>query len=241
MKITICVLSHNAIEITKKFIDLLFANTENFNLVMIDNGSTDGTAEYLTDTLSMFGNPYHEEKIINLVLNKENLGVIGGRNMGFALFNNEPTDYLCFLDNDQFVQKNWLVDHINFLQTNNLDIAGVDAWLMDKKFMPRYNCKKPGEPFTYVGAGGMILKRKVVECLGGFDEQFNPAYFEDPDYNFRAQQNKFAIGWNHQAKILHLAHQTLGKNQDKHKIFKNSYEKFCNKWKDYQFLNKVQN
>lgn len=233
---TIVVLSHNARHITEKFIDLLFANTEHFNLIMIDNGSTDGTVEYLNKTLSVTGLPNFDSRIVTLVINKENLGVIGGRNIGFELFNSHPTDYLCFLDNDQFVQKDWLNQYLKFMSEGNYDLAGADAWFMDNQFMPRRNCKNKGEPYTYVGCGGMLMKRKVAEDLVGFDEQFNPAYFEDPDFNFRARQNGYKVGWNSEAKIIHLPHQTLGKNANRMKIFADSYQKFKNKWNTTKML-----
>ena len=70
---TIVVLSYNGKAVTEKFIELLFKYTKPsaFNLIMIDNGSTDGAKEYLTDALSMFENH-------TLVINDRNLGVIVG-------------------------------------------------------------------------------------------------------------------------------------------------------------------
>lgn len=233
MDTTICVLSYNSIEITKIFIDLLFQHTNNFKLIMIDNGSSDGTPEFLSKFIEESKLKYAKEFEVFLALNNENLGVIGGRNLGFELYKNNPTDYLCFLDNDQLVQYGWLEQHKSFMLDNKFDIVGVDAWLMDKKFMPRYNCKKLKEPFTYVGCGGMLIKKLAVDIVGSFDSQFNPAYFEDPDYNFRAIKNGLRIGYNYEAKINHVPHQTLGKNADKSKIFKNSYNKFCVKWSGY--------
>jgi len=226
---TIVVLSYNGKSVTEKFIELLYANTSTFNLIMIDNGSTDGTKEYLSESLGKFDNH-------TLVLNDQNLGVIGGRNMGFALYQNEPTDLLCFLDNDQFVRKEWLEQYREFMDAGNFDVIGADAWLMDATFMPRKNCKKAGEPYSYVGCGGMMVKRKVVEDIGMFDDQFNPAYFEDPDFNFRARKNGYKIGWNYLAKIDHLPHQTLGKNNNRMNIFAQSYNKFKAKWKGVQML-----
>lgn len=227
---TIVVLSHNNLPVTKKFLDLLFSHTEKFNLIMIDNGSTDGTVNYLNETLSMFGNPNMEQEIVTLVLNQENLGVIGGRNMGYAIFQSDPTEYLCLLDNDQFVQKGWLEQYHDFMNVTNSDIIGADAWLMNKNFKPIYNCKKINDAFTYVGCGGMMIKKEVLDKIGMFDERFNPAYFEDPDFNFRARQSGYKISWNFSAKITHLPHQTLGKSKDRMKYFQNSYEKFKSKW-----------
>jgi GT2 family glycosyltransferase len=227
---TIVVLSYNGKEVTKKFLECLYENTSSeFNLIMIDNGSTDGTKEYLEDALFL------ESKNTTLVLNQENLGVIGGRNMGFTLYQSNPTDYLFFLDNDQFVQKHWMHQYLAFLAAGDYDLVGADAWLMDSAFMPRHNCKRSGEPFTYVGCGGMMMKKKVVDTIGMFDEQFNPAYFEDPDFNFRARKAGLKIGWNHEAKVIHMPHQTLGKNKDRMEIFRQSYDKFRKKWDGQSF------
>lgn len=230
---TICVLTYNAIDVTKKFLELLYKNTENFKLILIDNGSSDGTPQYLNDILPNLYGANATQHAQNIILNQENHGVIGGRNMGFAIFATEPTKYLCFLDNDQFVQNGWLEQHINYMRDNNLDIVGADAWLLNKKFMPTYHSTKKGDPYSYVGCGGMLMKKEVVENVGSFDAQFNPAYFEDPDYNFRAMQKQYKIGWNAHAKIVHMPHQTLGQNSQRGKIFRESYEKFCVKWQDY--------
>ena len=228
---TIVVLSYNGKAVTEKFIELLFKYTKPsaFNLIMIDNGSTDGAKEYLTDALSMFENH-------TLVINDRNLGVIGGRNMGYALYQSDPTELLCFLDNDQFVRAGWLEQYHEFMESGSYDLVGADAWLMDSSFMPRHNCKKKGDPYTYVGCGGMMVKKEVVDKLGLFDEQFNPAYFEDPDFNFRAREAGFKIGWNNMAKIDHLPHQTLGKDKDRMKFFTQSYDKFKKKWSGKTFL-----
>lgn len=230
MNTTIVVLSHNAKEVTEKFLELLAKNTNpsSFSLIMIDNGSSDGTRGILRKWLE----PLEE---VTLILNNENLGVIGGRNMGHAIFQNDPKDYICFLDNDQFVREGWLEQYHSFMAEGGYDIIGADAWLMDSRFMPIRNCKKAGEPYSYVGCGGMMAKRKVVDTIGLFDEQFNPAYFEDPDFNFRAREAGFSIGWNSAAKIEHLPHQTLGKNPDRMKIFGQSYDKFKKKWNGKEF------
>lgn len=233
---TIVVLTYNALDVTKKFIEHLFKNTKNFNLIMIDNGSIDSTQQYLDEVFTAHDRSSAENHAITFVKNDANLGVIGGRNQGFALYQNNPTDYLCFLDNDQFVADGWLEQYHNFMRFNFADIIGCDAWLMNANFMPTHNCKRRGEPYTYVGCGGMMIRRKVLEDIGLFDEQFNPAYFEDPDFNFRARKNNYKILWNCDARITHLPHQTLGKNKDRMQIFNASYGKFKTKWAGNVFL-----
>jgi len=226
---TIVVLSYNGKDLTKKFLELLFEHTPEFKLIMIDNCSSDGTVDYLIEIVRQ------READSTLVLNNMNTGVIGGRNMGYVLFQSDPSEFLCFLDNDQFVRSGWLEQYHEFMNKGNYDVIGADAWLMDSSFMPRRNCKRQGEPYSYVGCGGMMVKKAVVDTIGLFDEQFNPAYFEDPDFNFRAREAGFKIGWNSLAKVDHLPHQTLGKNADRMKIFAQSYEKFKKKWNGKTF------
>lgn len=224
---TIVVLTHNALDVTKKFLELLQKNTSLCNLILIDNGSSDKTVEYINSYMAEL------RKIsdnITVIANAENLGVIGGRNQGYTIYQNNPTEYLCFLDNDQFVSDGWLQQYKSYIKYNDADVIGCDAWLMNSEFMPINNCKRRGEPYTYVGCGGMMIRKKVLDSIGLFDEQFNPAYFEDPDFNFRARKNAYKVLWNADARITHLPHQTLGKNKDKSRIFQSSYAKFKKKW-----------
>jgi GT2 family glycosyltransferase len=231
----IIVLTHNNLDVTKKFLDLLFQYTDNFYPIIIDNGSTDGTVDFLDKK------EYISKNIdMTLVYNQDNLGVIGGRNQGYSLSKSiQDIDYICFLDNDQFVKKGWLDQYYSFIDKGNYDIVGCDAWLMNRDFKPIYNCKKSSDPFSYVGCGGMFLKKDVAfnleinGCI--FDEIFNPAYFEDPDLNFRARLKNYKIGWNYEAKIIHFPHQTLGKSPERMRLFLNSYSSFLSKWKSHSF------
>lgn len=119
-QIAIIVLSYNGLNVTKKFLNDLYNNTENFSIIMIDNGSTDGTKEYLLD----FAKNHHN---MLLTLNENNAGVINGRNQGYAIYktmNNKP-DLFMFLDNDQYVQKGWLEQHYDVMEHGAFDIVGV--------------------------------------------------------------------------------------------------------------------
>ncbi len=163
----------------------------------------------------------------------KNLGVINGRNKAFDIYNsieNKP-DYLCFLDNDQYVQAGWLDQHYSVLNQTNSHIVGVEAWLQNDRFFPIKQCKNPREPWSYIGCGGMLMHKSVTDKIGLFDSQFNPCYFEDPDFCFMAIKSGFRLSWNYKAKIIHIPHQTLGKNPNRMKNFRESLRKFQMKWK----------
>ncbi|MBD3228487.1 MAG: glycosyltransferase [Candidatus Lokiarchaeota archaeon] len=230
--IDLIVLCHNCIETTQNFLDLFYKNTDPYlvHLILLDNGSTDSTVEFLKEFCL-------KHKNMSLLLSDKNLGVIGGRNAGydFTLTRlSEYNEYLMYLDNDQFVQNGWLEQYLDFL-SNKYDLVGVEAWQMNKRFIPIRKIEHKNEHFTYVGCGGMLIQRKVVDDLGMFDERFNPAYFEDPDFVFRCYQSGYKIGWNYDARIVHFPHQTLGKlsQQEKSRRFTNSLFKFREKWKGF--------
>jgi len=222
----IVVLNYNGIDVTKKFFSHLYEHTENFHVIIIDNGSDDGSVEYLSDLSSNKDN-------ITLVCNDSNLGVIGGRNQGFNIYQSlaDRPSYLSYLDNDQFVQSGWLQHHHDVLEQSNADVVGVEAWLMSNSFLPMRQCKRPTEPWTYVGCGGMLMKGEIPMKIGMFDEQFNPCYFEDPDLCFRVLDAGYKLCWNYKARLIHIPHQTLGKNPKRMELFKRSHEKFRNKWR----------
>lgn len=222
----IVVLNYNGLEVSKKFLNHLYSHTKDFLLILIDNGSNDSSVEYFGDFASKNSN-------VIFISNDTNLGVIGGRNQGYEIYSkleNNPK-FICFLDNDQFVNAGWLEHHYEVLSQSNADLVGVEAWLMNSNLRPVKQCKHINDPWTYVGCGGMLMKSIVPETIGMFDPQFNPCYFEDPDFCFRASDAGFIIAWNSKAKLVHMPHQTLGKNSKRMIHFENSHLKLVQKWR----------
>jgi len=226
-KTAILVLNYNGLKVTQKFLKDLYDNTKDFFLIILDNDSKDGSVEYLGDFAAKNDN-------VTFLTSDFNSGVIGGRNICYANYASMEEDiqpgYLIFLDNDQYVQKGWLQQHHDVLSESEADIVGVEAWYLSKSFKPISKCDRPSAPWSYVGCGGMMMKREVPEKIGMFDDQFNPCYFEDPDLCFRAVDAGFKLCWNNKARIVHLAHQSLGKNPRRMQLFMQSYRKFQNKW-----------
>jgi GT2 family glycosyltransferase len=228
-KVDIIVLSNNGLETTKDFLNLLYKNTneKDFRLIWIDNGSTDGTVDFLKTFFENRNN-------VVAISSEDNLGVVDGRNLGYyysTCTSIKKSDFLLYLDNDQFVSDGWLEQHFSVLNMG-YDIVGVEAWRMNKIFVPTEKIESINKDFNYVGCGGMLIKREVTKKIGMFDTRFNPSYFEDPDFVMRAYDAGFKIGWNYKSKIIHMPHQTLGKlpQDEKMKRFNNSWKEFRKKW-----------
>ncbi len=233
-------LVHNSLSVTKKFVQHLFNNTANFRLIFVDNASSDGTPKYLKKG--------KEEDKWDVVTASKNLGVIGGRNLGAKHI---TADHFLNIDNDQYVGAGWL-EGLYELLNQGYDIVGPEAWqllpprtsgvmvingnvVQDRSYFPFKHCERPRDRFTYIGCGGMLIKREVYDNIGLFDDQFGPAYFEDPDFCFRSIQAGYKLGWKYKCPIVHLAHQTFNYQKlfNKNIQFARSLNRFRKKWSPY--------
>ena len=226
-QLNIVVLTYNNLHHTKKCLDHLYKYTKNFNLIVIDNNSTAATTIYLNEL---------EKKHNNIVVefNIENVGIIKGRNQGYTISRMKYPDAksVCFLDNDQFVLSGWQDSYFDFFE-KGYEVVGKEAWrLREKDFYPYQKINSSKESFNYVGCGCMMIREPIFEELGGFDEIFSPAYFEDPDFCFKAYQKKYKIGWNYNPIVHHQKHD-LALRGNRRKYFMNSWQKFQEKWKNY--------
>ena len=98
----ILLLTYNNLENTRRCIKALYDHTLDFSLTILDNASTDGTIDYLKGIAIYNAN-------VTLELEDENLGIVRGRNRLYEISKemSPSTDYIMFLDNDQFVQPSW--------------------------------------------------------------------------------------------------------------------------------------
>ena len=228
--LSILLLTYNNLNSTKKCIESLYKHTTNFNLIIVDNASTDGTIEYLKKIRL-------EKKNIVLSFQKKNLGIVKGRNhaykkISYYLF--PSAKYIFFLDNDQEVLSGWQQSYMEFFE-QGYDVVGREAWKMrETDFYPyrRLTNKvliNKYEEFNYVGCGGMMMKSKVIESIGLFDEKYYQ-FFEDPDFCWTAYESGYKIGWNHNPVITH-SHKGSLLNEKTRKYFNDSWKKFQKKWK----------
>lgn len=236
----IIVLVHNRLDVTKVFVEKLFESTDNFHLIFFNNGSDELTTQFLRD-----GN---ESGKWTLISSDKNCGIVVPRNMAVA---ESRAEYFVNLDNDQYPRKGWLQGLHDLMENGNYDIVGCEAWRLHPPghgghivfngkpytmdYFPYKKCTRASEPFTYIGCGGMLIKSEVYRKIGLFDERFQPAYFEDPDFCFKAIQNGYKLGWKHDCPIDHLAHQTISAQNlfQKNDQFLRSWSKFREKWHPY--------
>jgi GT2 family glycosyltransferase len=174
-------------------------------IVIIDNASTDGTKSFLKDISWAFSQDM-PGGLIEVITNKENLGVIKSRNQGLKI---AKCEFSMILDDDQLPTVNHTFDkYISALR--HFDIVG---------YIPGLATPEVGAivvtdngPFNHVGEGGICMKTELWKRIGYFNEEFHPAYREGPDLQLRSLQLGIKIGCIRDARIKHFNNRTLGKN-----------------------------
>jgi len=226
--ITLGVLHRNDEKLANMFLDKFFSSSESekVKIVWLDNASEDNSSNLVSKRLR--GDDVFIQSTVNL-------GVIGGRNAIFDSFAGQDTTHLIFLDNDQIVSDGWLLNYINHPGFEK-SICGLEAWQLDNNMKPYKMCNANDKVFSYVGCGGMSIPRTCFDIIGKFDSNLGMAYFEDPDYCFRAFDKNLSVHWVPNKYVLHLAHQTLGKMPNRSAMFSKSAQYFRNKWRERKDL-----
>jgi GT2 family glycosyltransferase len=183
---------------------------------------------------------------ITLVESDENLGFAGANNLGAQ---HAAGEILCFLNPDAMVGSGWLEPLIAALDDPAVAIAApvlvdADGSLQEAgQLIYDDGCTAAvGGPevfngdwtqafsrdVDYASAACWVLRRAEFSALGGFDERYHPAYFEDADYALRVEAGGQRSRLVADAPIVHL--HGKGGSVDSSRLGERSREVFCSIW-----------
>lgn len=203
-RVAIVVLNWNGIADTLVCLDSLQKQSyKNFTIVVIDNGSTDNSAESLKEYQAKHA------KNVEIIYNPKNFGFTGGVNTGIEWALNNDCSYVALFNNDSVADKDWLKNLVDsarpkeigistglLLHENGKTIDSTGDWysIWGLPFPRNRNDsadKAPKSEFVFsASGGGSLYKTEMLRDIGFFDEDFF-AYYEDTDISFRAQ----LAGW----------------------------------------------
>lgn len=199
MTATLMMVTFNRLDLTQETLESLFKNTNYpFNLVIVDNGSEDGTVSYLDKTLYQKTEQYPAFQDYKVRINKNNLGIAVGRNMALydALTGYDPT-WLGTIDNDVGLPSGWLGECIDIM-THNPEFAAIGV-NMEGKIYPEVT--KHGKVFQEkpqgnLGTAAMVFPRSLQKMLGYFNHRDYKFYaHEDADWGMRVRALGFKMGY----------------------------------------------
>lgn len=238
---SIIVLAMNQLDHTRRCIDSLFACTgAPFEIILVDNGSTDGTGDYFAGLRS-------RQERIKVISNRANLGFAAGNNQGLSA---AAGDVVVLLNNDTIVTEGWLENMLNVLEqhpdtgvvgpvSNNVSGPQLvkDPGYKELTELPAFAAKwsetNRGRSFEVGRAVGFCLmaRRSVIEAIGGLDERFGSGNFEDDDFCIRAQLAGFRIRIAQDSFVHHTGSQTFkGARIDYRQAMLRNWELFRRKW-----------
>lgn len=238
---TIIVLTHNQLNYTKKFITSLKEHTDNYKLIVVDNNSNDGTDEYLKKLQTIDNN-------ISVIQNESNNGFPKAVNQALRMI---ETEFVILANNDIVLTRNWLNRLIEVANSNNeIGIVGpisnsVSGLQLDNnakydsidemhKYAKSVSEMNNGviEEFPRVAFLCTLIKREVIDKIGGLDERFSPGNFEDDDFCLRTQLAGYKTIIAKDVFIHHYGSVSFKENGEElyAERLKINLEKFIDKW-----------
>lgn len=230
MKVSVVTPNYNGKDFLYAYFESLIKNSNEIGeVIIVDNGSNDGSQEFIRN---------YREKVdfpIVLIENSQNLGFAEAVNQGIS---KARYDYIFSLNNDTVVEKSAILELLNLLNTdgrifsvsskmvqfNNpelIDDAGDDYTLLayTKKKGNNQNLNnfiEVSEIFSSC-AGAALYRKDLLEELGGFDSEFF-AYMEDVDLGYRARINGYKNLFCPNAIVYHIGSATTGSQYNEFKV-----------------------
>jgi GT2 family glycosyltransferase len=210
-------------------------------IIVVDDASTDGTADYL-DRCSG----------VRVIRHVQNHGFVDSVNDGAAAARGR---YVYFLNNDTIVTKGWLEPLLSALERNpNIGAAGSQLRAPDGRIseaggliwrdgsgMNYGRGKLAAQPsyryardVDYCSGASLMVRADLFRELGGFSPAFRPAYYEDADLCFRMRERGFRVRYQPESVVIHFEGATHGRDERSGgKRFQAVHrEIFAMKWRD---------
>lgn len=223
--ISIIIVNYNGLEYTRNAVRSILRYSPQSEIIVIDNGSTDGSPESLA----------REFPEIKLKVMTENRGFGYGNNRGVEQASGK---FLFFLNNDTYLVEDTPSRLASVLQEDatvgicgpkllnrdgtfqlsfGLDPSIVNEWIVrrmhrrikkrDAAYASELEMRYENKHVDWLTGASLMVRREAFEAVGGFDEAFF-MYFEDADLCRRIRERGFAIRYLPSTSLIHLVGQS---------------------------------
>ncbi len=242
-KVSIIIPVYNQFDYTHRCLRsiLQFTNNIDYEIIIADDVSSDTTQ-----------NIHEYIKNIKVVRNKKNLGFLLNCNNAAKEAKGE---YIFFLNNDTNVQKDWLSTLLETIENDSTigmvgsklvypdgrqqeaggiiwdDASGWNYGRLDNPEKPEYNYVKEVD---YISGAAIMIRTELWKEIGGFDERYVPAYYEDTDLAFEVRKHGYKVILQPKSVVVHF--EGISNGTDTSSGLKQyqivNKDKFYDKWKE---------
>jgi len=239
---SIVVVAVDGLPFTRLSLESVLEHTEAppFELIVVDNGSSDGTRDYVERLAERDGR-------VRVIRNDENRGFAPAVNQGLAEARGET---LVLLNNDAVVPRGWLTRLARHLLHEWLGAVGpvtnrigTDAEIdveyttygefLDcaAEIAERYSGERRGVQMLAMFC--LATRRDVVERVGPLDERFELGMFEDDDYAERLKHAGYRLACAEDVLVHHFGEASFGHlfaNGERDALLRANQRRFEEKW-----------
>jgi GT2 family glycosyltransferase len=208
----------------------------NYDVIVVDNGSTDDSAARLRDAFPD----------LNIIELGRNLGFAGGCNAGIRFALSQGSDFVWLLNIDTTVDRDALRALVDKARSSpRLGACGSAIYFMDDPqrlqawggghvnfWLGRsrhFIQPVPDESVEFITGASMLISRTAIESIGLLDEYFF-MYWEDADYCFRLRASGWDLAVAGQSRVWHKGSSSVGKESAKlDRYFNASAKRFFRK------------
>lgn len=190
---------------------------EGFDIIVVDNGSQDGSIQKLQQEF---------DRVIFLPF-EINHGFAGGNNRGFQYALEKNYEYVMMLNNDVFVEPNFLFHLVNYMDFHNeagaiqpkiffnndrtkvwnggSRYASFFGWTYSKNYMRKESdLQKTLHAVDWITGCALLIRTSILKEIGLLNENFF-IYYEDVDLSFRIKKAGYKLIFHPDSVIYHIA------------------------------------
>ena len=239
---SIVVVAFNGLVFTRLCLESVLANTDGppYELVLVDNASSDGTRDYLAELGERWG-------FVRVLVNDGNRGFAPAVNQGLAASRGE---FLVVLNNDTIVPPGWLPPFLGHLADERVGLVGpvtnrsgteseIDASYRTYGELVAFSARRAEQhagtarPIRMPAMFCVGLRRDVYERIGPLDERYEVGNFEDEDYALRCHSAGYRLLRAEDVFVHHFGEAAFGElfaSGERGGLFVRNRERFEEKW-----------